>query len=164
MIDPVALLECTVEQVLRHLTPEEDLGAEGGASVEQLLATALADRLTRLIVDDPGSGADTAEAHDDHLLIHQDGDVGGRSDELARALGACECWGADVRCPVCAGRGAPGWRRPEPHKFASYVQPAIDALGVRDGRPRSTNGHAESSMTRTATLEHQDPDRLKDDR
>lgn len=52
-----------------------------------------------------------------------------RNDVLADALGACRnCWGEHEECPVCDGRGRPGWRRPDPTGFRVVVDPAIRRL------------------------------------
>ena len=48
-------------------------------------------------------------------------------DQLAEALGACpECWGEDIHCGHCAGRGKPGYYRPDQHYFEHYVKPVIN--------------------------------------
>src|SRR5688572_12763452 len=39
-------------------------------------------------------------------------------DDLARALGACEeCWGDDLRCSKCRGKGSPGYFTPKRDLF-----------------------------------------------
>ena len=45
---------------------------------------------------------------------------------LADATGACpRCWGEDVSCSRCRGRGRPGGRSPNPSLFESFVVPAV---------------------------------------
>jgi hypothetical protein len=45
---------------------------------------------------------------------------------LADALGACKlCWGDDIACPACRGRGHPGGRSPRGDLFESIVAPAM---------------------------------------
>jgi len=57
-----------------------------------------------------------------------------RNDLLADALGACPvCWGGDVRCPRCRGRGRPGGRLPDPEAFLALVAPAVRRHAA--GRP-----------------------------
>ena len=49
-----------------------------------------------------------------------------RTADLADALGACTlCWGDDIACPACHGRGRPGGRSPRGDLFESIVGPAI---------------------------------------
>lgn len=50
-----------------------------------------------------------------------------RLEELAAALGACPaCFGDDLLCPTCHGRGEPGARAPDPAAFRRFVVPALD--------------------------------------
>jgi hypothetical protein len=52
-----------------------------------------------------------------------------RNDALAAALGACHlCWGDDLECPVCRGRGLPGYFLPDSEMFLEYVAPASRTL------------------------------------
>lgn len=52
-------------------------------------------------------------------------DLRKRNDTLALALGACYlCFGEDLLCEECHGRGLSGSRAPEPDKFRKYVLPA----------------------------------------
>lgn len=45
-----------------------------------------------------------------------------RNDLLAAALGACYlCWGRDALCPVCTGRGTPGYIAPDSALFAQFA-------------------------------------------
>jgi hypothetical protein len=49
-----------------------------------------------------------------------------RNAAFAAAVGACPlCFGDDPLCPTCRGLGVPGWRRPEPAAFRTYVLPAF---------------------------------------
>jgi hypothetical protein len=49
-----------------------------------------------------------------------------RTAVLADALGACTlCWGEDIACPACRGRGRPGGRSPRGDLFESIVGPAV---------------------------------------
>jgi hypothetical protein len=59
-----------------------------------------------------------------------------RADQLAAALGACcLCWGQDVSCRICRGRGAPGFALPDEALFEYYVLPAVVLLRGRKPRP-----------------------------
>ncbi|MCP2341529.1 hypothetical protein [Actinomadura rupiterrae] len=52
-------------------------------------------------------------------------DLRRRNDALAAAAGSCYlCWGEDPGCPVCAGRGRPGWHPPERWAYRRYLAPA----------------------------------------
>lgn len=56
-----------------------------------------------------------------------------RNDRLAAALGACHlCFGDDVSCSECHGRGRPGAAAPDPGLFKSIVVPAIRRLREPD--------------------------------
>jgi len=47
-----------------------------------------------------------------------------RNDTLAAATGACHlCWGDDLLCPLCVGRGGPGWQPPDPWAHQRYIAP-----------------------------------------
>lgn len=47
---------------------------------------------------------------------------------LAAAVGACDCWGQDPACPVCAGTGSAGWTEPDRTLFEEYVAPAVTRM------------------------------------
>ncbi|MCF6509657.1 hypothetical protein E9549_19995 [Blastococcus sp. MG754426] len=62
---------------------------------------------------------------------------------LAAALGACECWGREPGCEVCAGAGSPGWTDPDEDLYRELVLPAVrrragTGTGSTDGRPQRT--------------------------
>ncbi len=68
-----------------------------------------------------------------------------RSVELAAALGACcVCFGTDLLCRRCGGRGRPGSRTPRPDAYRVYVVPAVTRVRRiaeaerRDDRPPPT--------------------------
>ena len=44
---------------------------------------------------------------------------------FAAAVGACECWGEDPRCPDCGGHGSAGWSTPDARLYAEFVEPAV---------------------------------------
>ena len=70
-----------------------------------------------------------------------------RNRKLARALGACDCWGELPSCDLCGGRGTPGWRPPHLPSFNLLVRPLIhkmkqqrpDAYGRRVVQPSRTS-------------------------
>jgi hypothetical protein len=51
-----------------------------------------------------------------------------RNRKLARALGACDCWGELPSCDLCGGRGVPGWRPPHLASFNLLVRPVIHKM------------------------------------
>jgi hypothetical protein len=53
------------------------------------------------------------------------------SNLLAAALGACDCWGLEPRCPVCEGAGSSGWIDPDLELFQEFVGPAAARLTAR---------------------------------
>lgn len=70
----------------------------------------------------------------------------GRVDQLAAALGACcACWGEDVNCRLCRGRGTPGFALPDEGLFEHYVLPAI--LLVRGLKPARQQRKVEGNQT-----------------
>lgn len=52
-----------------------------------------------------------------------------RNAFVAGALGACECWGADVSCARCRGAGTPGAFEPVPSAFETLVVPLLRRRG-----------------------------------
>ena len=52
-----------------------------------------------------------------------------RNDTLADALGACPfCWGEDLSCTDCHGRGRPGGFLPDKEQYSAYVIPATNRV------------------------------------
>jgi len=61
-----------------------------------------------------------------------------RNDLFAAAVGACcLCWGQDLSCRSCRGRGGPGFCIPDENLFDEYVVPAIHTLRAQKGKVRS---------------------------
>lgn len=55
-----------------------------------------------------------------------------RNDVFAAAVGACcLCWGQDLECRSCRGRGGPGFCIPDEGFFEEFVLPAIQTLRVQ---------------------------------
>jgi hypothetical protein len=48
-----------------------------------------------------------------------------QNELVASAVGACGCWGSDVDCPSCGGRGCPGALPVDPAAFAAIVAPLV---------------------------------------
>jgi len=47
---------------------------------------------------------------------------------LTKALGACECLGENVICPICHGKGVPGNSMIDEKAFNKYVYPLIQKI------------------------------------
>lgn len=74
--------------------------------------------------------------------------LGEQNAWVASAVGACGCWGTDLDCPACAGRGRPGALPVDPAAFTEIIaplvalrpdlfvqQPSADALRSSGGNP-----------------------------
>ena len=48
-----------------------------------------------------------------------------RNAFVAGALGACECWGMNISCEKCQGRGSAGAFEPVPEAFETLVVPLL---------------------------------------
>lgn len=48
-----------------------------------------------------------------------------RNAFVAGALGACECWGMNLSCERCGGRGSAGAFEPVPEAFETLVVPLL---------------------------------------
>jgi len=60
-----------------------------------------------------------------------------RNDLLAAALGACcLCWGQDLGCRSCRGRGGPGFSIPDESLFEEYVLPAVQTFRAQRAKFR----------------------------
>jgi hypothetical protein len=65
-----------------------------------------------------------------------------RTAALADALGACpRCFGDDLVCPVCRGRGRPGGREPHPRRFDEMIVPAVRRRRRSRGSPPAPAPH-----------------------
>ena len=54
------------------------------------------------------------------------------ANHIAEIFGACEfCWGLNRVCPRCGGKGSPGFRDPKQEELLSWVEPALEKLGLR---------------------------------
>jgi hypothetical protein len=117
--DHLALAERVIAQVVDRVAAEETFG--DGTPAERI-AAALGNRLARLVVEE-----ETSASRYEELLE--------RNITLASALGACDCWGESADCPICDGDGRAGWLPPDPHLFATYVQPVARAVAGPVHRP-----------------------------
>jgi hypothetical protein len=61
-----------------------------------------------------------------------------RNDALAAAVGACcLCWGQNLECRSCRGRGGPGFCMPDEALFEEFVLPAIQTLRAQKARSKN---------------------------
>jgi hypothetical protein len=118
------------EQVLTRA--QAQLEADGtiapSQSLEEVLTTALGNRLARALAQDMSANAEASflaphgpSPGDYEELIERD-------SRMTAALGACVCWGERTDCPVCSGAGSPGWVRPDDDMYEVNVRPAVAAL------------------------------------
>lgn len=66
---------------------------------------------------------------------------------LARALGACDCWGEHAHCQDCRGRGRAGYYAIDRELFALLVQPAIPAAVAAPVASSDVEGTSSNSTT-----------------
>lgn len=154
-LNPLSLLESIFQQVVNQLAREENF-AGGDRPPEELIASALGQRIARMIMEDQSPqairGRHLAPVFADDGLDDDDPaydeELADRNLSLAAALGACDCWGQEDGCPVCDGIGGPGWLPPDRQLFAAYVYPAMRAVQRAGGPPhgaRNNNHQQEES-------------------
>jgi hypothetical protein len=57
-------------------------------------------------------------------------------ENLAGALGACDCWGLNAACTICEGAGRSGYFMPDQACFDHYVAPLLNQkLNMPKTRP-----------------------------
>jgi hypothetical protein len=75
-----------------------------------------------------------------------------RNDLLAAALGACcLCWGQDLSCRSCRGRGGPGFCIPDEELFEEYVVPAIHTFRAQKAKVQSLASAAQRRSVEAET-------------
>jgi hypothetical protein len=68
-----------------------------------------------------------------------------RNDELAAAVGACcLCWGQNLECRSCRGRGGPGFCMPDETLFEEFVLPAVQTLRAQKTKVRNSSSTMQS--------------------
>lgn len=70
-------------------------------------------------------------------LLRELDELSERNARLARALGACECFGSPD-CDSCGGRGRPGFYPVDERLFDAWVRPALRRRPTPTGRPAPT--------------------------
>ena len=140
-IDALTLVTKVIERAAEKSGQLVPLSSAGGDEAQQvdLLVDTLASHLLELCgIGNSANGGPSAPSTSDLERICADQIA--RNTALARALGACDCWGELPACQVCRGRGAPGWRTPEAASFGVFVRPVLRKLRSRrlqtHGAPR----------------------------
>jgi hypothetical protein len=126
--DAITFFDRVLQQAQDQLTRDGVIAAGAKMSPDDIVATALGNRLAGMIVNEDAS---TASLPADELSYYEE--LLDRNSVLAAALGACDCWGQDVTCPFCDGVGGPGWAPPDQRLFASYIRPALAAVPSTGG-------------------------------
>jgi len=173
--DPLALLYsqigATNPQAAMLLQVMEQRRVQAAAQIKDIEDDDAGEDPCRHIRAEPG----TVQVNEEDLRALQDAArkageeleiLRGRSDILARALGACYlCFGDNPLCPECAGVGSPGALMPEPAEFRLYVVPALKRVraaeayrvqrthrrefqGVRPDRPHGPVPHSPATGSR----------------
>lgn len=131
--DPSQFIQHVIEEALaRSASTAGTANLQEAAGNDDLLARILGERLAELFdaerhenneipLEEQGELVDPALLAQYEVLLD-------RNALLARALGACECWGEDEHCRICRGEGIPGWCLPDSRLFSIFVRPAIRAL------------------------------------
>ncbi len=125
MPDPEVLPpEPTSQEVPKAMTGTEQLlmlGAQLADSlVQKLRAPAVAE-------GDAEEQAPRRSDEEKERLRRAYSRLGRLNAEVARALGACRCFGRRPGCPLCGGEGAAGFYPIDPGAFAAFVAPAVVA-------------------------------------
>jgi hypothetical protein len=155
MIDPLAFVERILQQALDQLAREGALAGDGDRPPEELIATALGNRLAHLIASENssrGAGWASEGQGGDELVVYED--LIARNGALAAAVGACDCWGEQVGCRLCAGAGTPGWVLPDAELFATYVYPAMRAVSRRRASKIGALDRTENQRKEIGHAEH----------
>lgn len=173
--DPLALLYsqigATNPQAAMILQAMEQRRAQAAAQIKDIEDDDACEEQCHHVKPEPG----TVQVNEEDLRALQDAArrageelevLRGRSDILARALGACYlCFGDNPLCPECAGVGTPGSLMPEPAEFRLYVVPALRRVrtaeahlahrgrrrefqGVRPDRSRGPDPHSPATGSR----------------
>jgi hypothetical protein len=114
------------------LTGNTASGSPDGAGL-----TVLVQAIAKMLADDDDDGGNT-KAKESELALRRRRAwkrlshiqrtmslMAKRNAFVAGALGACECWGADVSCARCRGAGSPGTFEPVPSAYETLVVPLL---------------------------------------
>lgn len=136
-IDALTLVSKVIDRAMQksgHLVSSSSGGVDDGERAD-LLAEALASYLLQFLgVGPSATGLQGHPPTSDLERICAEQSV--RNSAVARALGACDCWGELPTCEVCRGRGVPGWRPPERVSFDLLVRPVLRKMKQQRLRTR----------------------------
>jgi hypothetical protein len=126
-LDASALVSKVIERALEKFALSQT-GAPAeppkDVSPEAVLVDSLAGQLLGFVTGANSSRPDTEQ------LGAVIADLQQKNRRLARALGACDCWGEIAACPQCAGRGGAGYQLPEREAFETVVRPALNRVSA----------------------------------
>lgn len=129
-VDALTLISKIVDRAAlkcgQNLVPPSAI-ALGDEQRTEMLVEALASQLAGFL-GFGGATKERPESPDAAELERICADQIARNRKLARALGACDCWGELTSCDLCGGRGAPGWRPPHLPSFNLLVRPVIHKM------------------------------------
>ena len=130
-IDLASLFSRVIERAAEKCGQVSPLltAAAGGAQGDAVLVESLATQLLAVLGLNGNSGASPGQRIGNDVNQLTPGlELVERNRNLARALGACECWGELPDCKVCHGRGGSGWRLPQKPLFDLIVRPALQTV------------------------------------
>jgi hypothetical protein len=156
VVDPSALVERVVQPVMEQLWRDGAAADDGDTPPELLIATALGNRLARVVASEQPpapAGLPASSARPEQDLAHYEPLIE-RNSDLAAALGACDCWGEQLDCAFCEGAGTPGWILPDRRMFATYVYPAVRAFKKLGARSIAAGRHAHDHRKENGHVEH----------
>lgn len=145
-IDTGTLLSKIVDRAAQrcgHLVPSSMTLMDDGQKTE-MLADLLATQLMKVLGFDRSAEPEQPTVED---LQQVCADQIRRNQTLARALGACDCWGELTTCSVCDGAGGPGWRRPQMAAFNTLILPVISRMNAQRARTNGTRVPPPSAST-----------------
>src|SRR5690242_1686671 len=128
-VDALTLLSKVVDRAAQKCgqnVPSSAM-ALGDEQKTEMLAETLASQLVQFL-GFGGATKERSESSDVAELERICADQIARNRKLARALGACDCWGELPSCDLCGGRGTTGWRPPHLPSFNLLVRPLIDKM------------------------------------
>jgi hypothetical protein len=130
------------QRVLMELL--QTLGSDGDEEDQEAPVTSAGPTVDEAPDDIPNDAADDADEApepppDAGRFRRELADLREVNDTVAAALGACRvCWGGDVSCPLCGGRGHAGAAPPDPRLFEALVVPAVRRMRAREHRSPTT--------------------------
>jgi hypothetical protein len=145
----VSALLKRIEELKANTSPREDGPVIDAASLNMRSAhedSATTDEITEDVDDDSRMLSDLRERIQ-NLLVELRG-LREQNNLLARALGACECWGQNLECRNCGGQGVPGSSLPNKALVCEYVVPAIRVLRERNAKLRDSPQRRKPELSR----------------